>query len=57
MGMAAGVNILNTHVAAYFEKIREGKLTMHFHPGNDFVLEGWVNNTRRRGCALSQHDG
>ncbi len=40
MGMAEAVNILNTHVAAYFEKISEGKLRMRFHAGNDFALEG-----------------
>ena len=40
MGMAEAVNILNTHVAAYFGKISEGKLRMRFHAGNDFALEG-----------------
>ena len=40
MGMAEAVDILNAHVAAYFEKISEGKLRMRFHAGNDFVLEG-----------------
>ena len=40
MGMAEAVNILNTHVAAYFERISEGKLRIHFHAGNDFKLEG-----------------
>ena len=36
MTMAEAVDILNTHVAAYFEKISEGKLRMRFHAGNDF---------------------
>ncbi len=40
MGMAEAVNILNTHVAAYFEKMSEGKLRMRFRAGNDFKLEG-----------------
>ena len=40
MGMAEAVDILNTHVASYFEKISEGKLRMRFHVGNDFALEG-----------------
>ena len=40
MSMAEAVNILNTHVAAYFEKISESKLRMRFHAGNDFALEG-----------------
>ena len=40
MPMAEAVDILNTHVAAYFEKISEGKLKMRFHAGNDFNLEG-----------------
>ncbi len=40
MTMAQAVNILNTHVAAYFDKISEGKLRMRFHAGNDFALEG-----------------
>ncbi len=40
MGMDEAVNILNTHVAAYFEKISEGKLRMRFRAGNDFKLEG-----------------
>ena len=40
MGMAEAVNILNTHVAAYFERISEGKLRMRFRAGNDFKLEG-----------------
>ncbi len=40
MGMAEAVNILNTHVAAYFGKMSEGKLRMRFHAGNDFALEG-----------------
>ena len=40
MGMAEAVNILNTHVAAYFGKISEGRLRMRFHAGNDFALEG-----------------
>ena len=40
MGMAEAVNILNTHVAAFYEKISEGKLRMRFHAGNDFALEG-----------------
>ncbi len=40
MTMAEAVNILNTHVAAYFEKISEGKLRMRFQAGNDFALEG-----------------
>ena len=38
--MAEAVNILNTHVAAYFGRISEGKLRMRFHAGNDFKLEG-----------------
>ena len=40
MTMAEAVNILNTHVASYFEKISEGKLRMRFVAGNDFKLEG-----------------
>ena len=40
MTMAEAVNILNTHVVAYFEKISEGRLRMRFHAGNDFALEG-----------------
>ncbi len=40
MGMAEAVNILNTHIAAYFGKISEGRLRMRFHAGNDFALEG-----------------
>ncbi len=40
MMMAEAVNILNTNVAPYFEKISEGKLRMRFHAGNDFKLEG-----------------
>ena len=40
MTMAEAVNILNTHVAAYFGKISEGRLRMRFHAGNDFKLEG-----------------
>ena len=40
MTMAEAVNILNTHVAAYFEKISEGKLRMRFRAGNEFKLEG-----------------
>ena len=40
MGMAEAVNILNTHVAAYFARISEGRLRMRFHAGNGFKLEG-----------------
>lgn len=40
MTMSEAVSILNTHVAAYFEKISDGKLRMRFHAGNDFALEG-----------------
>ncbi len=40
MSMDEAVNILNTHVTPYFEKISEGKLRMQFVPGNDFPLEG-----------------
>ena len=40
MTMAEAVNILNAHVAPYYEKISEGKLRMRFHAGNDFALEG-----------------
>ena len=40
MSMEEAVNILNTHVAAYYERISEGKLKMRFHAGNDFDLEG-----------------
>ena len=40
MGMDEAVNILNTHIAAYFEKISEGNLRMRFRAGNDFKLEG-----------------
>jgi len=40
MTMAEAVNTLNTHVAAYFGKISEGRLRMRFHAGNDFKLEG-----------------
>ena len=40
MGMAEAVNILNTHVAAYFEKISEGRLRMRFQAGTDFKLGG-----------------
>ena len=40
MTMAEAVNLLNTHVAAYFEKISEGNLRMRFLAGNDFGLEG-----------------
>ena len=40
MGMDEAVNILNTHVAAYYEKISEGKLRIRFRAGNDFKLEG-----------------
>ena len=34
------MNILNTHISAYYEKISEGKLKMRFVAGNDFKLEG-----------------
>ena len=40
MTMAEAVNLLNSHVAAYFGKISEGKLKMRFHAGIDFKLEG-----------------
>ena len=40
MTMAEAVSILNTHVAAYFGKISEGRLRMRFRAGNDFKLEG-----------------
>ena len=40
MGMEEAVDILNAHVAAYYEKISEGKLRMRFVAGNDFALEG-----------------
>ena len=40
MTMTEAVNILNTRVAAYFDKISEGKLRMRFRAGNDFALEG-----------------
>ena len=52
MGMAEAVNILNTHVAAYFEKISEGKLRMRFHAGNDFALEGEGSPNDVRGQQL-----
>ena len=38
--MTEAVNILNTHVAAYFEMISEGKLKMRFQAGDDYKLEG-----------------
>ena len=40
MGMEEAVRILNTHVAAYYGKISQGKLTMRFTPGVEFSLEG-----------------
>lgn len=40
MGMAEAVAILNTNIAAYYEKISEGKLKIRFYPGIDFALEG-----------------
>ena len=38
--MDEAVALLNTHVASYYAKISEGKLTMRFYPGADFQLEG-----------------
>ena len=40
MGMGEAVATLNTHVAAYFGHVSEGRLRMRFHAGNDFALEG-----------------
>ncbi len=40
MSMAQAVNLLNTHVAAYFRKISEGKLRMTFVAGHDFQASG-----------------
>ena len=52
MTMDEAVNILNTHVAAYFEKISEGKLSMRFQAGNDFALEGEGSPNDVRGQQL-----
>ena len=38
--MTEAVNILNKHIATYYDKISEGKLKMRFHAGNDFKLGG-----------------
>ena len=40
MSMGRAVELLNTHVAAYFAKVSEGKLRMQFTAGNDFKLGG-----------------
>ena len=40
MSMAEAVDALNTHVAAYFRKISQGKLRMRFVPGHDFQASG-----------------
>lgn len=40
MTMAEALNILNTHVATYYDKISEGQLKIRFVAGNDFKLEG-----------------
>ena len=40
MTMTEAVNILNEHIATYYHKISEGKLTMRFYAGNDFKLGG-----------------
>ena len=40
MGMDEAVSLMNTHIAAYYAKLSEGKLTMRFVPGVDFKLEG-----------------
>ncbi len=40
MSMSEAVNALNTHVAAYFGKISQGKLRMSFVPGVEFTPSG-----------------
>ena len=52
MSLAEAVGILNDHIAPYFEKISEGKLTMRFHAGNDFALEGEGSPNDVRGQQL-----
>ncbi len=40
MGMDEAVALLNTYVAAYYARISDEKLTMRFHAGVEFNLEG-----------------
>ena len=40
MTMAQAVDLLNEHIARYYGRISEGKLSMRFVAGNDFELEG-----------------
>ena len=40
MSMDEAVNLFNTHVAAYYGKISEGKLRMSFVPGIEFTAGG-----------------
>ena len=60
MSMTEAVNALNTHVAAYFNKISQGKLRMSFVPGVEFTASGrgtpqevedqWFDLIDVRGC-------
>ncbi len=60
MSMSEAVGVLNTHVAAYFNKISEGKLRMSFVPGVEFTASGrgtpqqvedqWLDLIGVRGC-------
>ena len=42
MSMAEAVNALNTHIAAYYRKISQGKLRMTFVAGEEFQASGGV---------------